>query len=233
MLHSFIIIVTLIGLEGLLSADNALVLAVLVKHLPKKQRQRALLYGVVGAFVMRFLGLLAAVWIVQFWYLRAIGGGYLFYLALRHFIHHASSESSARSKDGPGFWRTVLMVEMMDAAFAIDSILVAVGLSESLWVIYTGGILGIIAMRFAAGGFLKVLERYPALEHTAYVLITWISVKLFLEAYPGFAESVLHQTSHLHLVPWLFWSVMGLIAVGGTVWAIYAKKEEQVEKTQE
>ena len=125
------------------------------------------------------------------------------------------------------------MVEMMDAAFAIDSILVAVGLSEKLWVIYTGGILGIIAMRFAAGGFLKVLERFPALEHTAYVLITWISVKLFLEAYPGFAESVLHQTSHLHLPTWFFWSVMGLIAVGGAAWAVYAKKNTRSEKAQE
>lgn len=219
------------GLEGLLSADNALVLAVLVKHLPKQQRQRALLYGVVGAFVMRFLGLLAAVWIIQFWYLRALGGGYLLYLALRHFIHHSSPERRERPKEGPGFWKTVLMVELMDAAFAIDSILVAVGLSESLWVIYTGGILGIVAMRFAAGGFLKILERFPALEHTAYVLIAWISVKLFIEAYPGFAEAVFHQASHFHLPTWFFWMVMGLIAVGGAVWAVHAKKDKQVEKT--
>lgn len=126
----------------------------------------------------------------------------------------------------PGFWRTVLTVELMDAAFAIDSILVAVGLSDKLWVIYTGGILGIIAMRFAAGGFIKVLERFPSLEHTAYILISWISIKLFIEACPGFAEDVLHQSIHLHFPVWLFWSVMGLIAVGGFLWAVYAERKK-------
>lgn len=182
---------------------------------------------------MRLIGLLVAVYIIQFWYLRALGGGYLLYLALRHFIHHTSPKKRERSRTGPGFWRTVLTVELMDAAFAIDSILVAVGLSESLWVIYTGGILGIIAMRFAAGGFLKILEIFPALEHTAYVLIAWISVKLFIESVPGFAEDVLHQTTHFHLPTWFFWIVMGLIAIGGAIWAVYAKKATRSEKTQD
>lgn len=225
MLHNLLIIGTLVVLEGLLSADNALVLAVLVRHLPKEQRQKALLYGVVGAFVLRFLGLLTAVWIIQFWSLRAVGGGYLLYLAIRHFVHQISPTTRTHPRSGPGFWRTVLTVELMDIAFAIDSILVAVGLSQKLWIIYTGGVLGIIAMRFAAGGFLKVLERFPGVEHTAYILITWISVKLFIEAYPGFAESVLHHPSHVHLPAWVFWMVMGLIAATGFIWAVLAKKK--------
>lgn len=231
MAHDFLIIGTLVVLEGLLSADNALVLAILVKHLPKAQRQKALLYGIVGAFAFRFLGLLAAIWIVQFWYLRAIGGAYLLYLAAKHFIVHASPERRARIKAGPGFWRTVLTVELTDIAFAIDSILVAVGLSHKLWVIWIGGALGIIAMRFAAGGFLKVLERFPGLEHTAYVLIAWISTKLLIEAYPGFAESVLGYPSHIHLPVWFFWMVMGLIAALGFIWAVYAQKRDQANES--
>ena len=46
------VLIILIGLEGLLAADNALVLAIMVKHLPEKQRKKALFYGLVGAFVL-------------------------------------------------------------------------------------------------------------------------------------------------------------------------------------
>ena len=236
MLHDIVIIGTLVVLEGLLSADNALVLAVLVQHLPKGKRQKALLYGIFGAFFFRFVGLSVAFWIIHFWYLRAIGGGYLLYLSSKHFISQASKAGREEGRTGPGFWRTVLTVELTDIAFAIDSILVGVGLSQKLWVVYTGGVLGIIAMRFAAGAFLKVLDRFPGLEHTAYALVAWISVKLFIESYPGFSKDILHNPSHIHLPVWLFWTVMGAIAILGFSWAVRAerkKKANAVEKVDE
>jgi YkoY family integral membrane protein len=223
--HNLLIIGTLVVLEGLLSADNALVMAVLVQHLPKGQRQKALFYGIAGSFALRFLGLLAALWIIKFWYLRAAGGGYLLYLSLKHFVGHITREKHGQKRAGPGFWKTVILVTLMDFAFAMDSILVGVGLSNKLWVVYTGGVLGIIAMRFAAGGFLKLLDRFPGLEHTAYVLIGWISIKLFIESYPGFSESFFGYPTHLHLPTWLFWTVMGLIAVVGFSWAVYAERK--------
>ncbi len=225
--HDFLIIGTLVVLEGLLSADNALVLAVLVQHLPKGRRQKALLYGIFGAFFFRFVGLVGAFWIIHFWYLRAIGGGYLLYLSSKHFIRQASKTERGKRRTGPGFWRTVLSVELTDVAFAMDSILVGVGLSQKLWVVYTGGVLGIIAMRFAAGAFLKVLDRFPGVEHTAYALVAWISVKLFIESYPGFSTDILHNPSHLHLPVWLFWIVMGAIAVVGFSWAVYVERKKE------
>jgi YkoY family integral membrane protein len=225
--NEFLIIGTLVVLEGLLSADNALILAVLVQHLPKGQRQKALLYGIAGAYLFRFLGILVAVWIVQFWYLRALGGAYLLYLSAKHFLWHASKARRGERRSRLGFWQTVLAVELTDIAFAIDSILVAVGLSTKLWVIFTGGALGIIAMRFAAGGFLKLLDRFPGLEHTAYALVAWISVKLFVESYPGFSEDILRHVSHVHLSGWLFWTVIGAIAVLGFSCAVYAKRKNK------
>lgn len=227
MLHDIAIIGTLVVLEGLLSADNALVLAVLVQHLPKGKRQKALLYGIFGAFFFRFVGLSLAFWIIHFWYLRAIGGAYLLYLSVKHFAWQASKAKEGKRRTGPGFWRTVLTLELTDIAFAIDSILVGVGLSQKLWVVYTGGVLGIVAMRFAAGAFLKVLDRFPGLEHTAYALVAWISVKLFIESYPGFSEDILHNLSHIHLPVWLFWTVMGLIAVLGFSWAVRAERKNK------
>jgi YkoY family integral membrane protein len=223
LIHSLTIIATLILLEGLLSADNALVLALLVKHLPKDKRQKALLYGLVGAFVFRFIMLIAAIWIIKLWYLSAAGAAYLAYLSLRHFIRHVGSTDAEVHKSKAGFWHTVIMVEFTDVAFAIDSVLVAVALSSELWIVFTGGILGIIAMRFAAGGFLRLLERYPGFEHTAYMLVGWISVKLFVQSYGMYVED-----DTIHLSKLVFWIGMALIAVVGTLWALKSGKANTI-----
>src|SRR3989338_4820256 len=145
----FSIIGMLVVLEGLLSADNALVLAILVSHLPKIDQKRALLYGLGGALLFRLLGILAARWIIELWYLRAVGGIYLIYLCVKHFIQHRRQEAVPHTPEQQrfqkaGFWKTVLLVELTDVAFAVDSILVAVAMSNKLWVVWTGGVFGVV-----------------------------------------------------------------------------------------
>lgn len=215
LLHNIGIVGTLVVLEGLLSADNALVLAVLVKHLPKNEQKRALRYGIFGAFLFRFIGLVSVTWLIRYWQFKAFGAGYLLYLTIKHFVKkYNNSNSGGRNVSAAGFWKTVLAVELADIAFSIDSIVAAVAMSPKLWVVYTGGILGIITMRFVAGGFLRALERFPKLEAAAYLLVGWIGIKLALES--------LHQMragTVGHVIPiWIFWSVMAAIFVGGLLW---------------
>lgn len=188
-------IATLIVLEGLLSADNALVLAVMVRHLPKDQQKRALRYGIWGAFFFRAVAVIIATELIQYWELKVVGGLYLIYLTVKHFAVGESHESDRIGEDGKirfgsGFWGTVISVELADIAFSIDSILAAVamvqGLPEKLQqniyvemgIIYTGGVLGIIMMRMVAGVFLTVLNRYQGLAAGAYFLVAWIGLKL-------------------------------------------------------
>ena len=79
------------------------------------------------------------------------------------------------------FWATVVKVELTDIVFAIDSILVAVAMSPKLWVILTGGILGIVMMRLVIGKLLALVERYPPLVDGAFVIIAWVGIKLLVE----------------------------------------------------
>ena len=72
-------------------------------------------------------------------------------------------------------------MELTDIVFAIDSILVAVAMSPKLWVILTGGILGIIMMRLVIGQLLAMVERYPPLVDGAFVIIAWVGIKLLIE----------------------------------------------------
>ncbi len=226
-MENLVAIGTLVLLEGLLSADNALVLAVLVGHLPGADRKRALFYGLFGAFVLRGLALLAAQHIVRLWFLQSFGALYLAYLAVSHFIRRGDESaggSGSGKTTGRGLWATIIAVELTDLAFAVDSILAAVAISNKLWVIYTGGVIGIVMMRVAAGSFIRLLDRYPALAHMAYVLIGWIALKLGFASYQLFNESVRGATypAGYHLLPpWLFWTGMALIILGG---ALYARR---------
>jgi len=178
----------LVLLEAALSADNALVLAILVLPLPRKQQKKALQYGIVGAFAFRILATLSAVHLIHMDWVKLVGGIYLLYLPFKHFAHKRQPEGKKGAHPAAAtllglslFWSTVVRVETTDVVFAIDSILVAVGMSRKLWVILAGGILGIIAMRVLIGQVLVLVRRYPAIVDGAYVIVAWVGVKLVLE----------------------------------------------------
>lgn len=197
----------LVFLECVLSIDNAVVLAVLVKHLPPDQRKRALTYGMVGAFTFRILGLLALTWILQYTWLKALGGGYLLWLTYKHFFA-AKAESGVKEVAAMSFWATIVAVELTDIAFAMDSLFAAAGLSQNIWIVALGGVLGIIAMRFAAQGVSKILDKVPGLEDTAYQLVGLIGAKLCLEA--AHVQGVdFHATDSAWF--WGFWAVMASV----------------------
>jgi YkoY family integral membrane protein len=183
----FVTIALLVALEGLLSADNALVIAVMVLGLPKLKQHPALRYGLVGAFAFRIVATVLAVYLIRLSWVKIAGGLYLWYLSFSHFRSGREAEARRtppKAKPWLGmsaFWATVVRVELVNLAFSIDSILVAVAVSPKLWVVLSGGILGIVAMRLVVGQLLALIERYPALVDGAFVIIAWVGVKLLLE----------------------------------------------------
>ena len=176
----------LVVLEGLLSADNALVMAILVMGLPAGQQQRALRYGLVVAFALRILSVVLAAVLIKATWVKLAGGGYLLYLALTHFRNPATEEGQGMAPAKPmlglpPFWATIVRVEAVNLAFSVDSILVAVALSPKISVVVLGGILGIIAMRIVAGELIAIIRKYPAIVDGAFLIIGWIGIKLLLE----------------------------------------------------
>lgn len=237
----------LVILEGLLSIDNALVLGMLVKRLPKDQRAKALSYGLIGAFVFRVIAILTAGFLLHWTFVKFLGGVYLVFIAVKHLFweqyeegeekivldeagnpkmvdaetgesldiarenieieqrvpiaatlvtqdgietelgrqYHVGEACDLKSHNTVFFWKTVLVIELTDIAFAVDSILAAMALAGSdqskLWVVITGGILGVILMRFAASYFVRLLERFPRFELSAYLLVIAIGIKLLAD----------------------------------------------------
>lgn len=218
-LSDFVTIALLVLLEGLLSADNALVLALMILGLPRRDQKKALRYGLVGAFVFRILATLLATYLIRIEWVKLLGGLYLLYLSYVHFFR--SGGSAERGKPRPAqpwlglspLWGTVVKVELVNIAFSVDSILVAVAMSNKTWVVLTGGLLGIIAIRVVIGQLLTIVRKYPAIVDGAFIIIAWVGFKLFLE-YLKAAGVV-----DVHINKWFSFALIAVIFVASYLYA--------------
>ncbi|QQL49834.1 TerC family protein [Mucilaginibacter ginkgonis] len=193
-----LVILNLVVIESLLSVDNAAVLATMVVDLPPRQRSRALRYGLLGAYVLRGACLLLASWLVKVWWLKPLGGIYLLYLAFKFFKesekieHHENLDKSQNwlYKATVGllgtFWATVALIELMDLAFSIDNVFAAVAFTDHVFLIYVGVFIGILAMRFVAQAFVRLMEKFTFLETAAFMVIGVLGLKLTASLYTHF-----------------------------------------------
>ena len=208
-------ILTLIFLEGALSLDNALAIALIVRGVPHFLRTRALFIGLASAIILRAVGILSAAFLIQLHWVQFLGGGYLLFLSLSRLFSKQRLES--RPSPQRGFWKTVMMIELTDFIFAVDSILAGLalvgimhhknGLSPKLWIVYLGGILGIIFMRFAASLFARIIDKRPRLGTCAHLILGWIGLKLlifpFIQYPPEWLEPLFLGRDHPLFPLWI------------------------------
>jgi len=187
------IIINLILIEGLLSVDNAAVLATMVMDLPQNLRSKALKYGIWGAYLFRGLAMFFASSLINIWWLKPIGGLYLLYLVYDWYkgLQTETKEDdyvdkksnylyNGLSKLIGSFWATICLVEIMDMEFSIDNIFAAVAFTPNIVLIILGVFIGMFIMRFVAQWFVKLMEKYAFLEKSAFVVIGFLGIKLTL-----------------------------------------------------
>ena len=253
------VLLVLVFLEGLLAADNAIVMAVMVKHLPPEKRKKALFYGLLGAFIFRFIALFLISIIANFWWIQAAGAIYLIYMSIKNlwdFFHksdeehhkdsgddHHYDDSGNEKKVGPkAFWGTVFKVEFADIAFAIDSMLAALAIAVTLpkmgihfggmdlgqfIVMFLGGMIGVILMRFAANWFVELLNKYPGLEGAAFAIVGWVGIKLVVMVLAHPDIGVLpEEFPHGALWQSIFWAVLILLVIIGWFTSVIKNKKK-------
>lgn len=220
----------LIVIEGLLSADNALVMAVFAKHLPAEQQKKAIRYGLWFAFGFRVAAIFAISFVATIWQVQAIGAAYLLFLSVKHFVSRKQHEE--KEKNGAAFSTVVMKIAFADLVFAIDSILAAVALVIALpdtslgmiggmdaakfILVVLGGLAGLLLIKVASQWFITLLATRPGLESAAFIIVGWVGVKLAVITLshpsvswidPHFPESATWKIC--------FWSVMILIVLIG------------------
>lgn len=191
--ESLMIILGLILIEGLLSVDNALGIAAMASHLPKHQQKPALRWGIIGAYLFRGLALATVAWLMHNMWIKWFGAAYLVYLAANHlspkYVEHHDEHSPAKLA-GKGFVATIASIELMDLSLSIDNVVAAVGMVNGakhipieyhIWVVCVGVFIGILALRIVAGWCIGIIEKYPILNYTAFLLVGFVGMLLMVD----------------------------------------------------
>ena len=179
---TLLLLPVLIMLELVLSADNAIALAAIAQGLSTAELQKkALNIGLVVAFVLRITLILAASWVLNYWQFEVAGALYLLWLVYQHFVGGDSDEEGG--KHGPKFkalWQAIPTIALTDLAFSLDSVTTAIALSKEVFIVLLGGTIGIVALRFMAGLFIRLLDVYVHLEDAGFVTVAFVGLRLLV-----------------------------------------------------
>lgn len=184
-LASLQVVIALIVIEGLLSVDNALAIAALASHLDEKKRKIAMTIGYAGAYGFRLLALGIASFIINNHWLMAVGAGYLIWLMCNHFAENEDEEEhKGEERAPPSFAKTIALIAFLDLSLSFDNVVAAVAFArDNIYLVYLGVTIGIITLRMVAGYCIKLLEKHPWLEHTAFLLVGFVGALLCFELY--------------------------------------------------
>ncbi|MEM8720508.1 MAG: DUF475 domain-containing protein [Cyanobacteria bacterium P01_G01_bin.39] len=181
----YLILLVLILLEAVLSADNAIALAAIAKSVVDPQaQQKALNIGLVGAYILRIILIFAATWVIQYWQFELLGALYLLWLVFDYFL--SSDGDDDPEKHSLGFksvWQIIPTIAITDLAFSLDSVTSAIAITEETWLIIAGGTIGIVILRFLAGLFIRWLQEYTYLEDAGFITVGFVGLRLLLKVW--------------------------------------------------
>ena len=182
----YFILLILIVLEAVLSADNAIALASIARSVedPKSQ-QKALNIGLVGAYILRIVLILGATYVIEYWQFELLGALYLLWLVFNYFVleDNDDDESETRSLGFKSLWQVIPTIAITDLAFSLDSVTSAIAITEDTWLVIAGGTIGIIILRFLAGLFIRWLQEYTYLEDAGFITVGFVGLRLLLKVW--------------------------------------------------
>jgi len=219
-IETLLILVILVFLEAVLSADNAIALAAISQGLQNsKQQGQALNLGLLIAYVLRMGLILTATWVTNYWQFQVLGAAYLLWLVYQYFT---SNDNDEHHHHGPRFssvWQAIPMIAFTDLAFSLDSVTTAIAVSQETWLVLTGATIGIIALRFMAGLFIRWLDEFVHLGDAGYYTVGLVGLRL------------LGRAINPDLVPpeWVSISLIVLLFVWGFSQRTVIQNEPEIE----
>ena len=182
----YLILLILVALEAVLSADNAIALASIAKSVEDPQaQQKALNIGLVGAYILRIILILGATYVIEYWQFELLGALYLLWLVFNYFVsgEDDDDESEMRTLGFKSLWQVIPTIAVTDLAFSLDSVTSAVAITEDTWLIIAGGTIGIVILRFLAGLFIRWLQEYTHLEDAGFITVGFVGLRLLLKVW--------------------------------------------------
>jgi YkoY family integral membrane protein len=181
-----ILLLVLVALEAVLSADNAIALASISQGLvDEKLRPQALNLGLIFAYILRMTLIVGATWVIRYWQFQVLGAVYLLWLVFKYFTADKDDDGQKQRPQYTSLWQVIPIIALTDLAFSLDSVATAIAVSTDTWLVIAGATIGIILLRFMAELFIRWLSEYTHLEDAGYIAVGLVGVKLLVRAlYP-------------------------------------------------
>lgn len=167
-----------VGINLILAGDNAVVIGLTARKLPEKQQKKAVIWGTVGAIIIRLIATFIVVWLLRIPGLHLIGGLLLVWIAYKLLVdqtgHHLKAEQSLA-----GAIRTIIVA---DALMGLDNVLAVAGASDGNYLLVTLGLLiSVPIIVWASTLFIKIVERFPWTIYASGAVLAFTAAKMMTE----------------------------------------------------
>lgn len=172
-------LVNIIIIDLVLSGDNAVVIAMAVKHLPPKIARKAAIIGAAGAVGLRVIFTALAAMLLSVPLLQAVGGAVLFWIAFK--LLKEEEEDAHGHGDINSFWAAVKVIIMADVVMSLDNVLAVGGASHgNMFLLLFGLALSIPLVLFGSAFLTGALRRWPALAYIGSAVLAWTAGRMVL-----------------------------------------------------
>ena len=185
-------ILKIIGINIILSGDNAVVIALACRGLPPKQRMMGIFLGAGAAVVLRIIFTVVIQQLLGIPYLKLVGGLLLLWIAVKLVMAEEADEDSVKA--GSSVWEAVKIVAIADVVMSLDNVLaIAAAAGDNTWLVILGLIISIPLVVAGATLIMSLLTRFPILVWAGAALLGWVAGEL-LATEPAVAP-YLHQVA--------------------------------------
>lgn len=221
-------LVVIIGIDLFLAGDNAIVIAMAARRLPDHERVRAILYGTVGAVIIRILCTVTVVYLLMIPGLHFVGGLLLVWIAYKLLLPDDRSAQKKEIKAAASIWAAVRTIILADALMSLDNMLAVAGAAQNDPLLVIVGLLFSVPLLMGGSAvIMKLTDRFPWLIYVGAAILAMTAGKML------FAEPLVRKGLG-SLTTWIEWPVVILIilAVLFFGWFTQKKKTHPANKNQ-
>lgn len=178
-------LLAIIMIDLVLAGDNAILIGLAARKLPKEQQKKVILWGAIGAIVIRVIATLLVVYLLKIPGLHLIGGILLIWIAYKLLVEEEEHEVTAADS----LWGAVKTIIIADALMGLDNVLAVAGASHgNMWLVTIGLLVSIPVVMWGSTLILKLIERYPVIVMIGAGILAWTASKMvvgepFMSAY--------------------------------------------------
>ncbi|WP_066060109.1 YjbE family putative metal transport protein [Robertmurraya korlensis] len=171
-------ILAVIGIDILLSGDNAVIIALSVRKLPIHLQNKVIFWGMLGAIVLRIIAATLIVNILEYSFIQAIGGIILCGIAFQMMVQKEETQNIQTSNH---FWGAIKVIAISDLTLSIDNVIALASVSKGITAIILGIFISIPIIIFGSKFLLRLMERFPIIIYVGSGLLVFAACKMILE----------------------------------------------------